>query len=188
MSHHEVLLRRLQEEPQEDHVFFDGEHGQPNGGVSELRIQDGRVEGPVPDDGSKPGGHDQHVHSRGLEQLSLGVKQPGYLGYPAGVQVAVTFTGLLLLQQQPLQNHAIFTLAQRQALPLALQVVGLKAALRLFCLSSGDQVEHVAAVTATAVNRLGAEQDAGGALASQPCPDEIGTTGITTPFTAAPVT
>lgn len=155
MSHHEVLLRRLQEEPQEDHVFFDGEHGQPNGGVSELRIQDGRVEGPVPDDGSKPGGHDQHVHSRGLEQLSLGVKQPGYLGYPAGVQVAVTFTGLLLLQQQPLQNHAIFTLAQRQALPLALQVVGLKAALRLFCLSSGDQVEHVA----VEAQKYGKEQD-----------------------------
>lgn len=56
-------------------LLFDGKHGQANGGVSELCIQDSRIKGPIPDDGSKPGSHDQHVHSPG--ETSHSVLEPG---------------------------------------------------------------------------------------------------------------
>lgn len=60
------------------HLLFDGKHGEPDGGVSELRVQNGRVKDPLPDDGGKPGGQDQHIRPPGGKRccgLGQGLRQ-----------------------------------------------------------------------------------------------------------------
>lgn len=48
-----------------------------------MRVQDGRVIGPVPDDGSKPGSHEEHVHPPGGKEaqwVRAGRRDAGHRG------------------------------------------------------------------------------------------------------------